>query len=1201
MPGDEAAIQADQEPGGADLTKSDEVTYPELLQAEQKSPLPTPITGATSLPLGELDPEVLERLAAEMTKRRQNAGAHFYGRRGQTQHGLDVLERELDGTNSVYQVRRYETLTPDMITSAVKEYADPEPPKRGPSKGVKPRRRFAARRYVLFTSAEFETEKALQDRLENLQKEYDGDLVIEVWGREMISSKLRDWGSLVSSVFGPEWARVFCGFAPPPPDPADPIALGLVENPVQVVPVLKNLGALADDAKAREGSDTVESVRLYGVLADALDQAGFASHAAMQRRHQARLLKQAGDIAAAFAVLWDLAHDHFVGGAASGYGSIQSDLDELRSQLDELQTAKLDALAAAQAWYSQGCLLSAAVPALEAITAVRDPDAAFLACALLEQALVDGWYDYDPPRSLVTPEGVTPDLLARLRQCASGQSCADVTVRARLACALADSGLTAGSSAADVRGLYDEPLDQASAGRYLQAGAMVLARGARAFAMHGDSHRAINLWRRSILMASESRLYGDVLGCRRALNATLLEHPVPAFNEIDFPGPLPNGDRLLAPDQSAELDALRAAHNGKLPDAFGVTRRRWWEAHLSGHLRDEREALELFGDVLLSANHASVAVTAWVMAGAAKKAADIAGQLSERIQVEDWARCPVRACQAAAVQVIGAQATLYGPIAESMAHLLIGLTGDLWTAPWIAPTPALDAVNALCSFGLSLPASAVDPVLELLRPRLEVGAALTPQAASLLIQLYWAVPERRVDLAQLIGAQAGLPDPPPELWNRIANLPVQARAPLEATVTAHADVGNPEALRTLAFWRKPTPALQLAARRTCAVLLRQAADAPAGVWSVTTQFQDAAVLAAALADAPSAESIEPYDPRPGTGPIIPSKILMSLAMGTKPQPAEILDNSGRGEHAATQAEDGGPVVVAEDGGGKAAPEKPGKIETSPWEPDAASRAAAAPPVEVATAVADHLVTVAESSNPPAFIRANALAALQQVQQCLPGKVNGRHAERLAAIAADPRLNEFDQWEIATDDPLSMGRLNLGAKEFPALALLLAANAAAAADQPDAEAGILPPQAWPGMIAQAIGLLRVPEPTTAMYGAVVLVLAHRHGPGLPGYGPLLAGHPDRSVRMVAAGRAVLDPAIQQVLMSDPSPQVRANLASRASELDPEVVAALHSDPHPDVQRALAEAAVKGSEAGRSPGLNPDLPPPPCSTFNRTSAR
>jgi len=197
-------------------------------------------------------------------------------------------------------------------------------------------------------------------------------------------------------------------------------------------------------------------------------------------------------------------------------------------------------------------------------------------------------------------------------------------------------------------------------------------------------------------------------------------------------------------------------------------------------------------------------------------------------------------------------------------------------------------------------------------------------------------------------------------------------------------------------------------------------------------------------------------------------------------------------------------------------------------------------------------------------------------------VNARHAERLAAIAADPRLNEFDQWEIATGDSLSRGKLKLGAKEFPALALLLAANAAAAVDQPTAEAAILPPQAWPGMITQAIGLLRASDPDTATYGAVVLVLAHRHDPGLLGYGAMLAGHPDKGVRAVAAGRGVLNPATQRALMTDPSPQVRANLASRASELDPEVAAALHSDQHPDVLRALAGPAVQDPGTGKPDG-------------------
>jgi hypothetical protein len=51
-----------------------EVTFADLARARQTSELPTARSGAANLPLGELDPEVLERLAAEMIKRQQNLG-----------------------------------------------------------------------------------------------------------------------------------------------------------------------------------------------------------------------------------------------------------------------------------------------------------------------------------------------------------------------------------------------------------------------------------------------------------------------------------------------------------------------------------------------------------------------------------------------------------------------------------------------------------------------------------------------------------------------------------------------------------------------------------------------------------------------------------------------------------------------------------------------------------------------------------------------------------------------------------------------------------------------------------------------------------------------------------------------------------------------------------------------------------------------
>jgi len=414
---------------------------------------------------------------------------------------------------------------------------------------------------------------------------------------------------------------------------------------------------------------------------------------------------------------------------------------------------------------------------------------------------------------------------------------------------------------------------------------LVFARGAHAFAMHGDTRRAIDLWRQAILLSSESRRYGDVLACRRALNAAILEQPVPAFSELDTTSSLPNDARLLSAAQRAELNALRAAHAGKLPDAFGVTRRCLWESRLSGQLSGEREAMELFGDILLAAGRPA-ALTAWVMAGAAQKAADLAGRLTEPADMSRWTRSPARARQVAAAQVIGAQARLYGSAAAGPAvQQLLGLAAEVWTSSNIQPHPAFDAIKALSRFGRNLPADAVDPVLKLLDPRIAAGGALTPDTAELLIQLYWAVPDRRHDLARVLAGQLALENPLPFLWELVAELPEEAREPLNPAVSSLADAGNPEALRALAQWREPTPALQLAARRTCAHLLRQPLPSTsAGVWPLGTKFRDAASMVAALTSATTLIETDPLDLRPGSGPMVTEKVLISMAAGASPPP-----------------------------------------------------------------------------------------------------------------------------------------------------------------------------------------------------------------------------------------------------------------------------------------------------------------------------
>lgn len=80
----------------------EEIPFVELASREQAAAVRLPMPGSPLLPFNELHPEVFDRAIAEIVGwRRDNRGAQFYGRRGQKQHGLDVVEHEHDGSTSL--------------------------------------------------------------------------------------------------------------------------------------------------------------------------------------------------------------------------------------------------------------------------------------------------------------------------------------------------------------------------------------------------------------------------------------------------------------------------------------------------------------------------------------------------------------------------------------------------------------------------------------------------------------------------------------------------------------------------------------------------------------------------------------------------------------------------------------------------------------------------------------------------------------------------------------------------------------------------------------------------------------------------------------------------------------------------------------------------------------------------------------------
>ncbi|MFD8985983.1 hypothetical protein [Streptomyces sp. NPDC059564] len=338
-----------------------ELTLAALGSRRQQVSLPLPLQNPAQLPLHELQPEVFERLVAEMVSRHDNRGVQFYGRSGQKQHGLDVVEREPGGLRSLYQVKRYASLTRPLIRSAVVDYAGSP----RPSGHCEPPRLFNPHRFVVVTSASLDSDTAWVEEVTDLQDEYTGDLEIEFWGAEAVSRKLRDAPNLVASVFGPTWSEAWCGVTRPPMDPAAPPSLGLVSGPVAVL----NLESIETDAKEAEGADPAQSERLYGLLAQALLDGNFPGHAAQFRGRQAEMARRAGDTAKAFDILFCLKLDRVSSGGTEG--NVRA-LEAVASEAGQLATAKWSVLSAVANWYEQGSQLLVTVPALRVIAAAGD-------------------------------------------------------------------------------------------------------------------------------------------------------------------------------------------------------------------------------------------------------------------------------------------------------------------------------------------------------------------------------------------------------------------------------------------------------------------------------------------------------------------------------------------------------------------------------------------------------------------------------------------------------------------------------------------------------------------------------------------------------------------------------------------------------------------------------------------------------------
>lgn len=601
----------------------------------------------------------------------------FYGRRGQKQYGLDIVEYARTGT-VVYQVKRFQTITATQLRAAVVEYATAPRPL-GQDHFT---RRFNAKRFVVVTSAVID-DTAVTDELAALKKEYAGDLEIDLWGPRHFNALLRDSPGFVTAVFGPAWSLAFCGTTAPAPPPGAPDPLGLVDGPVQAL----GLTSRVLDAEQLTDTDPATATALYASIAVQLNET-FPGHAAQMRLKQADAARAAGDRGAAFALRFHLLLDPLLRGDEV-YLHDERDLGEEATTLSDLTSAKWTALSSAASWPEHSLNLPILADAVTRLTASQDPDAAALCCLALEHALVDGLFDFVPARSfMIALDEDSPAHLQALRTAATTVSTRDVIVRTRLRCAVADANLLITSSAEEVETAYREVLEDATDERLHPAGGLVHSRAAYAFATHGDLSRAERMWRRAVIHSSRDGFYGDARNALRALRTAysdarqLLDLDVTTLTQA-----MPNRRQLLEGRPDPAAGAFESAQLGKLPEARGACRRWQRQARLSGHLNQERLARRQHGRVLLAADEPHAAVECFVTGGDVKQAAATAMELPRRSPTWIWTTSQQQHQRAAAIAVARTQTALI-PDAEVPAYALslLTLTADLWNAPSWCPT-----------------------------------------------------------------------------------------------------------------------------------------------------------------------------------------------------------------------------------------------------------------------------------------------------------------------------------------------------------------------------------------------------------------------------------------------------------------------------------------------------------------------------------
>ncbi|WP_344949142.1 hypothetical protein [Actinomadura miaoliensis] len=624
-----------------------------------------------------------------------------YGVRGQTQHGIDLAGRELDGRHTVIQCKDYQEFTAGDLRAAVEKFADGERP-------------FDAYRLIIATSDYTHNTKIVEE-LDRLQDEHS-DLELDLWGAEQINELLLWHADIVARFWTRETAEVFCTGAPLPGVPAPPLdrqeqAERILIGPLQtaeVTPILREA-----DAKLSQGP--AESAELYGDLAVRLRDAGFRGHATVLRNRQLDALQKAGltdDAAGLAAHLAAIALHH-------------GDRHEPRILQRLLESLARDAMSAgtwqAAAIKQHARLIRAAVATVqrplgppdvlrEALTAETTAEPGqyrpLLVLLLAEDLLATA------PDQLPELDDLINEAIAQAAQRPISDVEDDIVVRLRL--------IRAEYDAVERRQLLGEARRHRVPGRHA---ALISAREARRCALEGRAEDAVVSWRDAVHDSIHAGLTDAAADWLYALRAVHIRYGL-RTTELDEEHHLAQGlramgtGRLLNRFRNPKEQAM-SAWIGKKPIEAVLSARRWLiDNVVTGSWTHEIDALELLADLYRENREPALAALHYQRAGKSAKLTELAKEAGDLLlpagplESAPWwvlhSRAALVAAQADLLDDRSA-AVLLGELTEMAAR---GRAGELADSPNQALT--LQAARSACTLAARGTAAQATALLELL-------------------------------------------------------------------------------------------------------------------------------------------------------------------------------------------------------------------------------------------------------------------------------------------------------------------------------------------------------------------------------------------------------------------------------------------------------------------------------------------------------